>query len=65
MKRKNLWKIRKIITIITENNNKYLVISEDSCDKNKVSLSDESKKSVNDDVNNLINIIGDDIIEYM
>ena len=48
-----------------KNNIKYRVISEDSCDKNKVSLSDESKKSVNDDVNNLINIIGDDIIEYM
>ena len=48
-----------------KNNIKYIVISEDSCDKNKVSLSDESKKSVNDDVNNLINIIGDDIIEYM
>ena len=48
-----------------KNNIKYRVISEDSCDKNKVSLSNESKKSVNDDVNNLINIIGDDIIEYM
>lgn len=48
-----------------KNNIKYRVISEDYCDKNKVSLSDESKKSVNDDVNNLINIIGDDIIEYM
>ena len=48
-----------------KNNIKYRVISEDSCDKNKVSLSGESKKSVNDDVNNLINIIGDDIIEYM
>ena len=48
-----------------KNNIKYRVISEDSCDKNKVSLSDESKKSVNDDVNNLINIVGDDIIEYM
>ena len=48
-----------------KNNIKYRVISEDSCDKNKVSLSNESKKSVNDDVNNLINIVGDDIIEYM
>ena len=48
-----------------KNNIKYRVISEDSCDENKVSLSNESKKSVNDDVNNLINIIGDDIIEYM
>ena len=48
-----------------KNNIKYRVISEDSCDKNKVSLSDESKKGVNDDVNNLINIVGDDIIEYM
>ena len=48
-----------------KNNIKYRVISEDYCDKNKVSLSDESKKSVNDDVNNLINIVGDDIIEYM
>ena len=48
-----------------KNNIKYRVISEDSCDKNKASLSNESKKSVNDDVNNLINIVGDDIIEYM
>ena len=48
-----------------KNNIKYRVISEDSCDKNIVSLSNESKKSVNDDVNNLINIVGDDIIEYM
>lgn len=61
----NEWSIEKNRFVQNKKNNiKYQVLDEQFNDDMTTSLPFKSKKSVNNDVNNLINIVGNDIIEY-